>query len=151
MATNSPLRAPSMSKKNKTDVKRGVKAASKVKVKQGRKRNSLLDMATEWMKVNPGATLQESLLAAGFNAIDANSKNYRDQLSRRLRNDRRAEEEGVLEKDEFVQKVKVSCVERRCVPDTYIFCCFFCQPSHPPTSSFHRACGRRRRRSSCLK
>ena len=110
MATNSPLRAPSMSKKQKTDVKRGVKAASKVKVKQGRKRNSLLDMATEWMKVNPGATLQESLLAAGFNAIDANSKNYRDQLSRRLRNDRRAEEEGVLEKDEFVQKVKVSCV-----------------------------------------
>lgn len=116
-----------MNKKHKTDAKRGVKAASKVKVKQGRKRNSLLDMATEWMKVNPGATLQESLLAAGFNAIDANSKNYRDQLSRRLRNDRRAEEEGVLEKDEFVQKVKVSCV----VASRYIYILLLLLPTLP--------------------
>ena len=77
------------------------------KNKQGRKRNARLDAAAEWMKANLGSSLHHGLINGGFKESEASSKNYRDQLSRRLRNDRRAMEEGVLENDLVVNKLKV--------------------------------------------
>jgi len=58
------------------------------------------------MKANLGSSLHHGLINGGFKESEASSKNYRDQLSRRLRNDRRAMEEGVLENDLVVNKLK---------------------------------------------